>query len=178
MATAPPQTTEGEETPGKHPGGRPTDCTPAIIAQAGQLAHAGNYFEAIYTYLDIPKSTAYDWRTWGAEGREPYKQFSDALEKGWAAAEVRLAAQLQQHGQEDKPGQWTALAWFLERRFSDRWGKKQDIGLHGVPGKPPVGVAVTEILANPAATEKACELEEILAASSALDPGGAGPVPE
>ena len=140
---APEPTTEPPED--KNLGGRPQGsspkCTPELIAQAGQLAAAGNYFEAIYTYLDIPKSTAYDWRTWGAEGREPYRSFSDALEKGWSQAEIRLAAQLQQHGQEDKPGQWTALAWFLERRFSDRWGKKQDIGLHGVPGKPPVGLS-------------------------------------
>ncbi len=121
-------------------GGRPTHLTDAIIAKAGELARAGNYFEAIFTYLDIPKSTAYDWLSWGQKGRDPYCRFSDALEKGWATAEVRLAAQVQQHGQEDKPGQWTALAWFLERRFPDRWGKKQSIGLHGEENKPPVKV--------------------------------------
>lgn len=122
----------------KPPLGRPTNCTPEIIERAGDLARAGNYFECIYLYLEIPKSTAYRWREDGLKGVEPYATFWDTLERGWAAAETRLTAQIQQHGQSDQPGQWTALAWFLERRFADRWGKrtftKQEIS--GPGGKP------------------------------------------
>lgn len=129
----------------KNLGGRPTTCTPEIIERAGELATAGNYFECIFVCLEIPKSTAYDWLSWGDEGREPYCRFSDALRKGWAAAEARLTAQIQQHGQADQPGQWTALAWFLERRFPDRYGRrnyvKQEVS--GPGGQPVAQMTVT-----------------------------------
>ncbi len=129
----------------KNLGGRPTGCTPEIIERAGELARAGNYFECIYMYLEIPKSTAYRWREDGLKGIEPYATFWDTLERGWAAAEARLTAQIQQHGQADQPGQWTALAWFLERRFPDRYGRrnyvKQEVS--GPGGQPVAQMTVT-----------------------------------
>jgi hypothetical protein len=143
MATEPTTDAAAPKNVGGRPQGSSPNCTPELIAEAGRLADAGNYFEAIFQYLDIPKSTAYWWREEGEKGNQPYAGFLDALEKGWARAEIRIAAQLQRHGQEDQPGQWTALAWFLERRFSDRWGRKQEVSLHGTPGKPPVQVGLT-----------------------------------
>lgn len=120
------------------PGGNPTLCTPEIIAEAGRLALAGNFYEPIYILLGISKATAYNWLQWGEEGREPFKEYLDAIKSGWAAAEARISAQLQQHGTKASEGQWTPLAWFLERRFADRWGKrtftKQEIS--GPGGKP------------------------------------------
>ena len=158
-------TTGGEEQP-KHPGGRPTICTPTVVREFAQLIAAGNYFETVCKYLSIDKTLAYDWLHFGEKGKDAtgnwpdaYREFSNAVKRADAQAEIMAVAEVQLAGKPHaprkvkvknendeevevnaEPGAWQAMMTFLERRFSDRWGRKdrQDIGLHGTPGQPPV----------------------------------------
>ena len=45
----------------------------------------------------------------------------EAIKRAEHEAEVRMVAQWQKH----MPDNWQAIATFLERRYSDRWGRKR-----------------------------------------------------
>ncbi|NND85490.1 MAG: hypothetical protein HKN46_10125 [Acidimicrobiia bacterium] len=53
--------------------------------------------------------------------RERNPEFGTALEKAQAAAENSFLSRMLLHTQ----NQWTAVAWMLERRWPDRWAKRE-----------------------------------------------------
>ena len=50
-------------------------------------------------------------------------EFRTALEKAEATAEAGFMAKILRHTEK----QWTAAAWMLERRWPDRWAKREVI---------------------------------------------------
>lgn len=110
--------------------------TPALIEAAEKLIRAGNYDCTVFGYLNIPEST---WYYWIKKGREmssgPYYDFAVMVDKARAVAEIGAVSGILQSG---KDGQWQALAWFLERKFNERWGKRESIRqeLSGKDGTP------------------------------------------
>lgn len=57
-------------------------------------------------------NTAKDWLKYGREGRKPYADFVEAVERSKAAWKVGSVAVITKHGRKD----WRASAWLLERR--------------------------------------------------------------
>lgn len=138
------------ETPAekpKHPGGRPTKCTPEVIAEFANLMAAGNYFETACDYVGLSKQTAYNWIKRGQEalaaaddldavpeGERIFVEFMDATHRSAAQAEVRNVALIQQAARDGAPGDWRASAWWLEKRKQDTWGEKRTKLEHTGPG--------------------------------------------
>jgi len=53
--------------------------------------------------------------------RKRHEDFATALEKAEAAAEAEFMGKILRHTEK----QWTAAAWMLERRWPDRWAKRE-----------------------------------------------------
>ncbi len=115
--------------------GRPTKISNEIQHKIITAIRAGNYIETASAYAGISKNTLYDWLRRGErekqraeknprykirKSEQPFVDFSDAVEKALAEAEVRDVAIIAKAAEE----QWQAAAWRLERKFPDRWGRK------------------------------------------------------
>jgi hypothetical protein len=55
--------------------------------------------------------------------KQRHPDFVTALEKAEATAESAFMAKILRHTEK----QWTAAAWMLERRWPDRWAKREVI---------------------------------------------------
>lgn len=116
-------------------GGRPTKLNFDTHNKIITAIRAGNYIETAAAYAGINKSTLYDWLKRGEREKQrvaknprykirksekPYVEFSNAVEKALAEAEIRDVAIIAKAAEE----QWQAAAWRLERKFPDRWGRR------------------------------------------------------
>jgi len=114
---------------------RPTKFSNETKHKIITAIRAGNYIETASAYAGISKNTLYDWLRRGErekqrveknprykirKSEQPFVDFSDAVEKALAEAEVRDVAIIAKAAEE----QWQAAAWRLERKFPDRWGRK------------------------------------------------------
>jgi len=112
----------------KRPVGRPCKLTPELQEKIAQAILAGAYVETAAAYAGISKETFYDWLKQGAkQKRGKYKDFSDAIKKAMAESELRDIATLTRASS----SQWQAAAWKLERRFPQRWGRREKVELEG-----------------------------------------------
>lgn len=116
--------------------GRRTKLTPELIEQAAKLISHGNYAQTVFQMLGIPESTWYGWLQRGRESerRNVYSEFSEAVKKAEAAAELRAVSGIVAAGRRN----WTAFAWYLERKYPDRWGRRDKIQqeISGPGGEP------------------------------------------
>ena len=116
-------------------GGRPTKLNFDTHNKIITAIRAGNYIETAAAYAGINKSTLYDWLKRGEREKQrvaknprykirksekPYVEFSNAVEKALAEAEIRDVAIIGKAAEE----QWQAAAWRLERKFPHKWGRK------------------------------------------------------
>jgi hypothetical protein len=101
--------------------GRPPKVTAEITQTVANAIAAGNYQRTAMQLAGISESAFYQWLEWGREGREPYKEFAEAIEKAQAQAEARNVAIIETAARET----WQAAAWWLERRYPDRWGRRE-----------------------------------------------------
>lgn len=101
--------------------GRPTKLTPEIQNRICTALRAGNYRDAAADYAGIDGGTLRRWLARGErEQSGTYRAFRAAVREAEAAAELRVVAQWQQH----MPESWQACRDYLERRFPDRWGRR------------------------------------------------------
>ena len=107
------------------PTGRPTKLTPALQQKICEAIRAGNYLMTAAAFAGIDKTTLHSWLRRGArEARGLYHDFADAVEKAQADAEARDVALIAKAASD---GVWQAAAWRLERKFPDRWGRRDRI---------------------------------------------------
>jgi hypothetical protein len=112
---------------------RPEKLTPEVQQRIVDSLRMGNYIETASAYAGITKSTLYEWMKRGArEKRGKYKEFSNAVEKAMAEAEMWDVALIAQAAKEN----WQAAAWRLERKYPARWGRKTQHEVTGKDGKP------------------------------------------
>ena len=105
--------------------GRPTKLTPELQAKICFAIQAGNFIETAAAYAGIRKATLHNWLRHGARQTQGiYHAFSEAIEKALADAEARDVALIAKAAAD---GHWQAAAWRLERRFSDRWGRRETV---------------------------------------------------
>ena len=113
--------------------GRPSKLTEEVKDKLVKAISQGNYYEAACSYAGIAYSTFREWMNRGEqENGTEYSDFMEAIKKAEAAAELRMVQEWQKH----VPNNWQAIATFMERRYPDRWGKRdrQDINLQGELG--------------------------------------------
>jgi hypothetical protein len=104
------------------PGGRPSKLTAETTERFCHAVRAGNTREAAAHYAGITSGLA---RQWCIKGRQAtsgkFFTFLTAVKRAESDAEIRNVALIQKAAQE---GNWTAAAWWLERRRPKRWGRK------------------------------------------------------
>lgn len=104
-----------------------TKLTPELVAQAAKMIAEGCYVETVAQALGIHKSTWYEWIKKGEEEEAGiYRDFADAIKKATPQAEIKAVEGVLKAGRE---GNWQALAWFLERRFPERYGRRDRVSL-------------------------------------------------
>jgi transposase len=106
----------------KHRSGRPTKLTAELQAKVCDAIRAGNYLETAAAFAGIRKATFHNWLRRGARQTQGiYHAFSEAVEKALADSEARDVALIAKAAAD---GQWQAAAWRLERKFPERWGRR------------------------------------------------------
>ena len=127
---------------------RPTKLTPDLIQEVCNWLKLGYYQEDAATMAGISSSTFYDWMRRGAEGQKAlesgdsplpdspdaeivevvdmYLEFSEAVKKARAEAE---GAHIRNIRKAAENGTWQASAWFLERSFPKKWGKRSTLDI-------------------------------------------------
>lgn len=143
---------------------RPTKLTPETIKAVVVPIRAGNYLETAAAFAGVSKRTLHGWmkdaRTIYAELEKGTKklsklsakdkllvEFLHAVEVALAESEVRdlstignaaTGAQTIEDGKvvSQKPGDWRAAAWRLERKFPKKFGLVQRQEHTGVDGGP------------------------------------------
>lgn len=103
-------------------GGRPSKLTPETQQKIVQAVASGNYLETAAAYGGITYTTFNNWMNRGeSRERKDYIEFFEAVKKAEADAEVLRVARISKAANE---GNWQADAWYLERRYPNRWGKR------------------------------------------------------
>ena len=98
-----------------------TKLTPELQETLVQAIRAGNYALVAVQYAGISRSTFYRWMQKGQKAATGlYREFYEAIQLAESQAEVRAVAILQSHMQDS----WQAAMTFLERKFPERWGRK------------------------------------------------------
>ncbi len=116
--------------------GRKTKLTPEIRERVVAAIRAGNYAVIAAEYAGISESSFYAWLQRGRErSTGPYAEFLEAVKEAEREAEVRAVAMVQKA----MPENWTAAMTFLERKFPQRWGRRD---------RTPVEVDPREVLAE------------------------------
>jgi hypothetical protein len=93
--------------------GRPSKYTPEVVKRIMDALAAGNTRKAAAEYGGIDEDTLGRWR-------RRFADFADAIKSAEAHAEVGHVANIATAA---KGGNWTASAWWLERRRSAEWGR-------------------------------------------------------
>jgi len=133
--------------------GRKTKLTPEIQKTILDIIRAGNYAKVACEAAGINSDTYYEWLNRGKKDKEAGKTtiFSDFSEEIMRSAAIAEAANVARIRQAADAGTWQAAAWFLERKYGDRWGRndklRQEItGANGAPIEIDAREAVLEFL--------------------------------
>lgn len=112
--------------------GRPTKLTPELQEKIVRVIRAGNYIKTACLACGITQMTYERWMKRGSESKRGiFVDFVEAIKKAEAEAEVANLKIVEVASCRN----WQAAAWFLERKYPDRWGRKQ-LELAGVADKP------------------------------------------
>jgi len=103
-----------------------------LTERIAKLIAEGNYVEVACSAVGIGKTTYYRWLQHGEQAQSGvYRDFWNAIKKAEAEAETKYTGVIRDAANE---GNWTAAAWWLERRYPDRWGKRDKMELTGKDG--------------------------------------------
>lgn len=116
--------------------GRPTLLTPETAQRVVDALKAGNFLDTAAAYVGVNRKSLHEWLKKGrAKGaRDPYRGFVVQVDEAMAQAEVMFAARIANAAGD--PRHWTAAAWMLERRWPDRWAKRDRVEHTGKDGGP------------------------------------------
>lgn len=101
--------------------GRKLKLTRKLIDEAESLVKAGNYYSTVFQYLGIAETTWYRWLDEGkTESSGLKKEFRERIKSAESHGEIRNVQIIQKAASKS----WQASAWYLERKFPERWGRK------------------------------------------------------
>ena len=101
---------------------RPTDCTPERTAKVCEALALGVSWAAAAAHAGLDESTLTAWKQRGRDGEEPFATFLASATRARDGVEVRMAAIVKAAADE---GNVSAAQWWLERRRSSEWGKRE-----------------------------------------------------
>ena len=106
--------------------GRRTKLTPEVQKRILSAIRAGNYATVAAEYAGIRERTFYAWLQRG-RGQDAgiYRDFLEAVKSAEREAEVRAVAHIQSH----MAGSWQAAMTYLERKFPERWAKRERVSI-------------------------------------------------
>jgi transposase len=115
--------------------GRPGKLTAAVQARIVDAVRAGSRREEAAAAAGIARSTLQGWLARGEAANAParFQNFAAAVRQ--ADAEWEVAA-VEAIGSAAADGDWRALAWLLERRRPERWGRTTRLEHSGPEGGP------------------------------------------
>lgn len=107
---------------------RKTKLTEEKIEQIFKAIAAGNTQAVAAKINGISESTFYYWKKRGEQAKSGiYRKFYEEMERAEALAEARRVQVIQQ-AMEGKgafdAADWKAAAWYLERRYPEKWGRR------------------------------------------------------
>jgi transposase-like protein len=121
---------------------RKTKLTPDVQQRIVDAIGQGATYELAAQYGGIAQSTFYDWMN-------KHPEFSEAVKSAEGKAAIKWLALIDKaaRGTEDRPGQWQAAAWKLERRYPYVYGKQ----VQEITGKDgaPVSIELVEVVRPP-----------------------------
>lgn len=94
------------------------------MQQIVDRVEAGNFRETAAASAGVSAGTLRAWLRKGAKGKQPFKSFSEQLDRAEAESESGIVEKLADLAESDPK---TAIL-FLERRWRERWGR-QDLDL-------------------------------------------------
>jgi len=139
---------------------RPTKLTYKLIEDISNWLKMGYYQEDAAVMVGISPSTYYEWMKKGEKVTEEadkkmlesgeevkndivldddieildiFQEFSEAVKKARAEAE---GAHIRNIRRASDNGVWQASAWWLERSFPKKWGKRSTLEIGGEDGEP------------------------------------------
>jgi hypothetical protein len=113
--------------------GRPIELTPEVQAQVCAAISLGAYMEAAASFAGIHKATLYRWINLGAQGKEPYASFCDAMEQARSKKVLRYLKPIEEACTRKVDPDWKAAAWVLERTEPEHYGTQErlEVEHHG-----------------------------------------------
>ncbi len=116
---------------------RPTKLTDEVHRRIVAAIRAGNYAEPAARSAGVSPATFYRWMERGQKQKSGiYRDFHDDVRRAEADAEVEAVARLRKA----MPENWRAVTTYLERRYPDRW-RRRESHEHTGEGGGPVRVA-------------------------------------
>jgi hypothetical protein len=107
--------------------------TPELGNKICALVRAGNYVETAMVASGITRQTLMRWLRAGKAGEsKELVEFNERYSKACAESEALFLGVIQKSAAEH----WQAAAWILERRFPEKWGKRERVDVAGVNGAP------------------------------------------
>ena len=105
--------------------GRKTKLTKELVDKFHALLSAGNYVVTACGSLGVSQSAYYDWLKKGeSAGEGIYAEFEQAVKKAESIAEAKWMHQIGQDAS------WQSKAWLMERRYPERWSRKDNLALN------------------------------------------------
>ena len=103
--------------------GRLTKLTAEVQQRICDALRTGNFLDTAAAYAGVEKTTLHAWLRRGRRASGGvYREFASAVDRALAQAEARDVALIAKAASE---GSWQAAAWRLERRFSERWSRRE-----------------------------------------------------
>jgi len=110
---------KGKKKEKKNKGGRGSKFSEEIVRKLIASIQAGNYIETACRYAGISHTTFYRWLEKGEKSRSgKFRDFVRQIEEALAISEQKMVLEI------NKAEDWRAKAWLLERRFPERWGRR------------------------------------------------------
>jgi len=133
---------------------------PEIKKRILDAIRQGNYVYVACRAAGIGETTYHTWMAKGREAietgkRNQYREFTEAVKEAELLAESELILSIRSASLTS----WQAAAWLLERKTSERWGRKDSIEYRGeVVETKVVNKAIDELLDDQDTIEKANEI--------------------
>lgn len=107
--------------------GKPTILNKEMIDELCRIIKDGNWAITACNIVGIGESTFYSWKDKGERDIQNntnsiYKEFVEALKKADAEAESKVVKRF--YNEATNPGSFVAPATYLERRYPERWGRR------------------------------------------------------
>ena len=118
--------------------GRPTKCTPTVIAGVAARVRAGMGREAACRKMGVAPATMREWTARGLAGEKPYADFVRGIEGASDELQEEVTTALTDALRDvDKADLRTRTAmWLAERLWPETYGKRSEVRTTGPDGGP------------------------------------------